>query len=226
MSVFKGAMRASWPRTDERSKSRDKARFGYALQGGGRRSQNWQYAPERNGKMTKRTEWAARAEAKLAWIMPSRKWGRWNQTNKFKIFFRWELIEPTCSILWCKYSRNNWNRFLLRKILIFSEWFFCKWQGKYKFEALFCHIMTTPEKTLSHLRAINYICLHSEGRRTGPWFVSVLELPQVCDQRLPMCPPWSACKGQPKRRGNTLLPLQGAKFPRYTRLPRVPLRLP
>ena len=73
--------------------------------------------------------------------------------------------------------------------------------------------MTTPEKTLSHLRAINYICLHSEGRRTGPRFVSVLELPQVCDQRLPMCPPWSACKGQPKRRGNTLLPLQGVKSP-------------
>ena len=41
-----------------------------------------------------------------------------------------------------------------------------------------------------------------------------------------MCPPWSACKGQPKRRGNTLLPLQGVKFPGYTRLPRVPLRLP
>ena len=86
--------------------------------------------------------------------------------------------------------------------------------------------MIIPEKTLSHLRAINYICLHSEGRRTGPRFVSVLELPQVCDQRLPMCPPWSACKGQPKRRGNTLLPLQGVKFPGYTRLPRVPLRLP
>ena len=32
--------------------------------------------------------------------------------------------------------------------------------------------------------------------------------------------------GQPKRRGNTLLPLQGVGFPGYTRLPRVPLRLP
>ena len=73
--------------------------------------------------------------------------------------------------------------------------------------------MTIPEKTLSHLRAINYICLHSEGRRTRTWFVSVLELPHVCDQRLPMCPPWSACKGQPKRRGNTLLPLHGVKSP-------------
>ena len=34
---------------------------------------NWQYAPERNEKMTKRTERAARAEAMLALIMPSRK---------------------------------------------------------------------------------------------------------------------------------------------------------
>ena len=58
--------------------------------------------------------------------------------------------------------------------------------------------MIIPEKTLSHLRAINYICLHSEDRRIRPWFVSVLELPQVCDQRLPMCPPWSACKGHEK----------------------------
>ena len=32
--------------------------------------------------------------------------------------------------------------------------------------------------------------------------------------------------GQPKRRGDTLLPLQGVGFPGYTRLPRVPLRLP
>ena len=31
--------------------------------------------------------------------------------------------------------------------------------------------------------------------------------------------------GQPKRRDNTLLPLQGVKSPRYTRLPRVSLRL-
>ena len=62
---------------DERSKSRDKARFGYALQGGGRWNQIMAVCTREKRKDDKTsTERAARAEAKLVWIMPSRKWGR------------------------------------------------------------------------------------------------------------------------------------------------------